>query len=74
MQGYLDKRTTGLRAKWVRRFFSVRGHYAKYYENDQKEEVKAALDLKMVTSVVLDKGVNITLEMGEMAPMKVGIQ
>jgi hypothetical protein len=37
-EGWLHKKTKGLTARFVKRYFTVDSHYLKYYEDDTKQE------------------------------------
>ena len=37
-EGWLQKKTKGLTARYVKRYFTVDSHYLKYYEDDTKQE------------------------------------
>jgi hypothetical protein len=48
--GYMEKKATGsLRTRWQKRYFEASGHYLKYFSDDKKTELLAAIDLRMVT-------------------------
>jgi hypothetical protein len=57
LEGYLEKRSSGVRKQWLHRFFALSGHYLKYYESDLKNQVKAVIDLYQMEScaTVLDE-------------------
>jgi hypothetical protein len=50
LAGYMEKKATGsFRTRWQKRYFEASGHYLKYYADDNKKELLAAIDLRMVT-------------------------
>jgi hypothetical protein len=57
LEGYLEKRSSGMKKQWLHRFFAISGHYLKYYDSDLKNQVKAVIDLYQMKScaTVLDK-------------------
>jgi hypothetical protein len=74
IEGELKKFTSnGLTKRWVSRYFTIRGHYLKYYDNAEKTDVKGVLDLAEIQSArleVLDFTTRkITLESNVAAPL-----
>lgn len=49
MQGWLEKKTTGLIHRWVRRFFSLQNHEFKYYYNDTLEKLGGVINFDILT-------------------------
>jgi hypothetical protein len=49
--GYLHKQSSGLRKKWVPRFFVIKGHYLNYYVDAKMAEIKGCVDLNEVEAV-----------------------
>jgi hypothetical protein len=55
MEGMLSKYTSnGMTKRWLPRYFTLRGHYLKYYENQQKKEVKGVMDMNHCLSAQLE--------------------
>lgn len=44
--GYLEKRSASLVGGWQKRWFEAVGNYLRYYKNDKKVSILAALDLR----------------------------
>ena len=49
LEGELQKQTSGSLRRWVTRYFTIRGHYLKYYQDEEKESVKGVFDLSQVS-------------------------
>jgi hypothetical protein len=49
--GYLQKQSSGLRKKWIPRFFVIKGHYLNYYVDAKMLEIKGCVDLNEVEAV-----------------------
>jgi hypothetical protein len=49
IEGYLQKRSTGIKKSWQPRFFELGGHYLKYYTGSDKQDVRAVTDLLQLT-------------------------
>ena len=42
-----------VRKRWLKRYFSLRGHYFKYFGDEGKDEMKGAVDVNGVSGVTL---------------------
>jgi hypothetical protein len=51
VEGYLEKMSSGLRKKWLTRYFAVGGHYLKYFKDQMKQDVKAVIDLNFLSKM-----------------------
>ena len=63
LEGSLEKLASGRRKRWQLRYFSLRGHYLKYYADNRKAEVKGVIDMACVDNVDVE-GNMITLDLG----------
>jgi len=47
MEGWLKKHSTGMIKRWQKRYFTIAGHYMKYYEDEAKDEktLKGTIDI-----------------------------
>eukprot|EP00937_MAST-01D_sp_MAST-1D-sp2_P004266 g4266.t1 len=52
MEGWLKKHSTGLIKRWQKRYFTIAGHYMKYYDDETKNEkaLKGTIDLNGLQS------------------------
>ena len=55
MEGWLKKHSTGLIKRWQKRYFTIAGHYMKYYEDEAKDEksLKGTIDIAGLQSASL---------------------
>jgi hypothetical protein len=51
VEGYLEKMSSGLRKKWMTRYFAVGGHYLKYFKDQMKTDVRAVIDLNFLSKM-----------------------
>ncbi|OMJ90100.1 hypothetical protein SteCoe_7587 [Stentor coeruleus] len=49
IQGWLEKKTTGLIHRWVRRYFSLKNHELKYFYNDQLDKLGGVINFDIIT-------------------------
>ena len=64
IQGCLLKQSAGLRKRWQERYFTVQGHYLKYYESKETKSdstLKGTIDVLGITSVRVVGGVQIDI-------------
>ena len=54
MEGWLKKHSTGMIKRWQKRYFTIAGHYMKYYEDEAKDEktLKGTIDIEEARVVV----------------------
>ena len=67
MQGPLLKLTSGIRMRWVERYFEIRSHYLKYYDSRNAAykagaKPKGVIDLLAVASVTMGTQVELLFE------------
>ena len=68
MAGSLEKLASGRRKRWQLRYFSLRGHYLKYFPDRHMAEVKGVVDMACVRGVIVE-GNMITIDL-DGAPMQ----
>jgi hypothetical protein len=63
IEGYLQKRTSGLRKRWQTRYFRVVGSYLQYLNAPEADGgvIQGAVDLRSTTSVKLGKGSKLVI-------------
>jgi hypothetical protein len=61
MQGPLSKMSSGLVKRWQVRFFALRGHYLKYFPDEQKACVKGVWDMDDLRGCTIPKPTSILL-------------
>ena len=54
MEGTLSKQGSGVMKRWAKRYFTLRGHYLKYFKDDRMEDVKGVLDIYEVSECKLE--------------------
>jgi hypothetical protein len=52
MSGYLEKKGSGMLSGWKRRYFELGAQFLAYFENDEKKELLAAVDLSQVCDLI----------------------
>jgi hypothetical protein len=67
IKGYLEKKSTGVRKRWQKRYFEVAGHYLKYSQDEgsinNESTIKSAIDLSKLTKCER-QGEIFTLKLG----------
>jgi hypothetical protein len=61
MQGPLNKMSSGLYKRWQERYFALRGHYLKYFPDEQKACVKGVWDMDDLHSCTMPEETTILL-------------
>jgi hypothetical protein len=51
IEGILEKRSTGLRKIWQKRFFVLESQFLKYYDSESKKSMKGAMDLNHLVKI-----------------------
>ena len=54
MEGTLSKLSSGVVKRWSKRYFTLRGHYLKYFKDERMEDVKGVLDIYEVSECKLE--------------------
>ena len=65
MEGYLDKRTDGMFKSWVNKYFTLSGHYLKFFKaaTATDKELKGAVDLLGATSLTKPEAMPTQLDL-----------
>jgi Ca2+-binding EF-hand superfamily protein len=51
LEGILEKRSTGLRKIWQKRYFVLESQFLKYYDGEAKKSMKGAMDLNHLVKI-----------------------
>ena len=47
----MGKKSKGAYKRWQKRYFTVRGHYLKYFKDEYKDKIKGVMDLLLIHKV-----------------------